>query len=209
MHGLVAPEQRFFCYVFWNLNRIESFLSSSFKFCHERQFQTVVTFIWVIIVLEQLGFMEYVIRWYVISFDVIRCTFDQLWYGQLRSVLMWSDFIWSDICLISSDMASCGQLWCSQYDLIKYMIRCDMIRCDVIDPFLQESQIVLTVTNPIDSVMHVYFRPVEEGDDDFDNRTADVSFIRWGILIFLHTQVQNKLPPLINFSIFFQPPGPY
>ena len=45
----------------------------------------------------------------------------------------------------------------------------------MIDPFLQESQIVLTVTNPIDSVMHVHFRPVEEGDEDFDKRTADVS----------------------------------
>jgi len=47
----------------------------------------------------------------------------------------------------------------------------------------KESQIVLTVTNPIDSVMHVHFRPVEEGDDDFDNRTADIDLPKTAIPI--------------------------
>lgn len=34
---------------------------------------------------------------------------------------------------------------------------------------------MLTVTNPTDSVMTVNFRQAEEGDDDFEIRTADVS----------------------------------
>ena len=34
---------------------------------------------------------------------------------------------------------------------------------------------MLTITNPTDSVMTVHFRQVEEGDDDFDERSADVS----------------------------------
>ena len=33
----------------------------------------------------------------------------------------------------------------------------------------------MTVANPIDSVMHVTFRQVEEGDEDYEKRTAEVS----------------------------------
>ena len=39
---------------------------------------------------------------------------------------------------------------------------------------LQEDQIVLTITNPTDSVMTVNFRPAEDGDEDFEERSADV-----------------------------------
>ncbi|XP_065062648.1 dynactin subunit 4-like [Rhopilema esculentum] len=38
----------------------------------------------------------------------------------------------------------------------------------------KEEQIVLTITNPTDSVMHVNFRQVEEGDEDFEQRTAEI-----------------------------------
>eukprot|EP00112_Aurelia_sp_Birch-Aquarium-sp1_P009591 Seg2094.6 transcript_id=Seg2094.6/GoldUCD/mRNA.D3Y31 product="Dynactin subunit 4" protein_id=Seg2094.6/GoldUCD/D3Y31 len=38
----------------------------------------------------------------------------------------------------------------------------------------KDEQIILTITNPVDSVMHVNFRQAEEGDEDFELRTAEI-----------------------------------
>ncbi len=49
-----------------------------------------------------------------------------------------------------------------------------------LDSFLfefQEEKIVLNINNPVENVMQVSFRQVEEGDEDFELRTAEVNKI--------------------------------
>ena len=63
----------------------------------------------------------------------------------------------------------------------------------------------MTVTNPIDSVMQVSFRQVEEGDDDFDKRTADVSRAKFTIfrIFFLDSNSFDTLSDLVDFKMKF------